>query len=187
MYRFALCLLFALGFCTAASAQEQAPKPPASADEKILQLQQVVLEMADTQARQNELFRKDIADSRHNESQLRKECAALQTKIEQMELQHAEERLSDALSRKMDLCDDAIADINRKLASTRTLSGGRLGLLKKQVHAVTGAERTQLIARRDDLVKQRTEAMARFMGRILAKIQPVMFTPMSYPVFGIPY
>lgn len=185
MQKIALFCLLAIAFAVPASAQEQAPKPPASADEKILKIQQAILDLVEMQDRQNKLFNQEIADSRHQEAQLREECAALKAKLERIELENAEQRLSDALSRKMSLCDNAIADIERKLASTRTVSAGRLGFLKKQVHAVTGAERTRLVARRDDLVNQRTEAMALFMARILAKIQPVTTTPKSYSILGL--
>jgi len=177
MQKIALFCLFVIAIVVPASAQEFS-----ATDEKYAKLVQALLDLDAKVERQGELYEKDLADRRHQEAQLREECAALKAKIEQMELEHAEQRLSDALTRKMGLCDDAIADIERKLASTRTVSAGRLGLLKKQVQAVTGAERARLIARRDDLQKQRTKAMAEFMRHVFAKAQAAMTsTCTEYP------
>ncbi len=80
MQKIALFCLLAIVFAVPASAQEQAPKPPASADEKILKLQQAIVDLVEMQDRQNKLFNQEIADSRHQEAQLREECAALKAK-----------------------------------------------------------------------------------------------------------
>lgn len=185
MRQFVLGLLFVLSMCAVTSAQEKAPSPPSQEDE-IATLKQVIVDLVEMQDRQNKLFNQEIADSRHQEAQLREECAALKAKMQQMDMEHAEQRLSDALSRKMGLCDDAIADIDRKLTATRTASVGPLGIRKQRAYVVTGTERTKLVARRDDLQKQRTEAMAQFMTRILAKIQHTMYSsPKSYSVLGL--
>lgn len=176
MQKFALCLLFVFALYAVAPAQEKSPKPPASADERIDKLLQAIVDMEAEQQLQNDYFAKELADSRHNEDELRKECAALQAKIEKMEMECLEARLDDALERQVELREKAIDDINGKLNATRSVSVGPFGRRQQRAYVVTGTERDTLIARRDKLQKERGEAKTMIIKRIFAKVQDVTVT-----------
>lgn len=161
-----------------ASAQEQAPKAPV--DEKYARVVQTLLDLDEKLERLGDLHEKDIADCRHQQVQLREECAALQAKVRQLE----EDLKFEKDLRKMRERADDIAKIERQLAATRIVSSGRLGLRTQQVYVVTGDERVKLTTRLTALKKESKQAMTTMLTRILDRFPVLTVAPISFPALA---
>jgi len=169
-----VCMVYIAFGTQFASAQEQAPKPPA--DEKYARLLQALLDLDAKVERQNELHEQDIADRQHQEAQLREECAALKAKIE---------RLEQVIAIPLDT-NAELREINDRLAATRTI---RVGLLRRpvSVYQVTGAERQRLKKRQSELQQHTTQAFIigyiHALGIGLATTSSNTATPFSMSIF----